>query len=285
MRATFETCFSLIGEFGGHSSSRDLMRATVIPAVDLEVPSTSHCTNTVEAMRRNHERFRDAAALAARMEQTRLQNQRAGGAGAMPPVTGPESLTMNVVHDTMMLSIPKSRRNLQKDGLKDTERAANSKISRSYAPGLAESPPESFPLESIYFDREVQDMPSYDQQMAAEHGPPPPRADSSPRAEWVDAPSEPAPTPDDDDDDEDDEDMVVRLRPRSRNTTEPLSRNNDDAPAPQQGSAGPSRRRLVRAADGSSDSDSSITPERSRPLHRPLRVSESGGRSSRPARS
>ena len=58
--------------------------------------------------------------------------------------------------------------------------------------------------------------------------------------------------------------MLVRLRPRRGNATEPLSRGNDDAPAPQQGSAGSSRRRLVRAADGSSDSDEEAQPQNAR---------------------
>jgi hypothetical protein len=57
----------------------------------MEALSTSHGTNTVESatMRRNHDSFRDVAALAARTEETRLQNWRAV-AGAMPPVTNPE---------------------------------------------------------------------------------------------------------------------------------------------------------------------------------------------------
>ncbi len=73
------------------------MIATVIPAVELEALSTSHSTNTVEsaAMRCNHDRYRDAAALAVRMEET-LQTQRPGA--------DPESLTMNVMHDTVLLS-------------------------------------------------------------------------------------------------------------------------------------------------------------------------------------
>ncbi len=52
----------------------------------------------------------------------------------------------------------------------------------------------------------------------------------------------------------DDEPLIVQRRPLRRNAAQPLSRDND-APAPQQGSAGPDRHRLVPAGDCASDSD------------------------------
>ena len=90
----------------------------------------------------------------------------------IPDVTDTASLTMNMVFDTMLQSIPKSMRNISCNRLRKTESAADALLRRqaaeSYQPGLAESPPESFPLESIHFEPEVQAMQSHDQQMAAE---------------------------------------------------------------------------------------------------------------------
>ena len=140
----------------------------------------------------------------------------------MPPVTDPASLTKNVVHDTVLLSIPTSRR-----ALKNKERAADSALRHSYAPGLAESPPESFPWESIHFDPEVQDMSSHDQQVAAEHALLPPEAHP------------PALVESDDDDDE--PDMIVRLR-RPRRRHAPSSESPDNQPDREAPSAEPDSR-------------------------------------------
>jgi hypothetical protein len=93
-------------------------------------------------------------------------------ASVLPEVTDASSLTTKVVYDTMLQSIPKSRRNLSKNRVRENEGSADSMLRRtsaqSYQPGLAESPPESFPLESLHFEPEVQDMPSYSEQLAAE---------------------------------------------------------------------------------------------------------------------
>jgi hypothetical protein len=87
----------------------------------------------------------------------------------LPDVTVPATLTLNVVHDAVHPSILTWGRVISRDRARQMKNAAQSMQSRSYAPGLAESPPESVPLELIYFEPEVQDMSSHDQQMAAEH--------------------------------------------------------------------------------------------------------------------
>ena len=152
----------------------NLMRDAAVPALEQPPPPfgagmrSERGENDNASLVHNRNRVRDTSRRAEALERRRLTFDD----GMMPEVTDAASLTMNVVFDAVLQSIPKSMRNLSRDRLKNTESAADALLRRqaakSYQPGLAESPPESFPLESIHFEPEAQGMQSHAQQVAAE---------------------------------------------------------------------------------------------------------------------
>ncbi len=117
----------------GHSTasgSSEPMSAVVLPATQMEVPF-GWCGTDMEQsgswnVLQTCHRFRDAEARAKQTEKeiSALHQDR----NAMPLVTNPASLTMNTVYDTMLLSIPKSRR---RNLLQSSERRSQSLLGAS----------------------------------------------------------------------------------------------------------------------------------------------------------
>ena len=114
----------------------------------------------------------DAAAVTTPAAAAAVPSQPLQFAAAVPRMMPAAAGAAEIVADGgagggggVLSSLPRHR---TKNRVKDTASATQAIIDDSYAPGLAESPPKAVAWESIHFDPEVQDMPSYDQQMAAE---------------------------------------------------------------------------------------------------------------------